>query len=70
MLPIPARLSDLELMRIEPLGTSYLALPDGAGPHPGVVVIPEASGRQHPRDVPPFGRAGLHGAWSRPLRRP
>ena len=31
-------------MRIESLGASYLALPDGAGPHPGVVVVHEASG--------------------------
>jgi len=31
-------------MRIESLGASYLALPDGAGPHPGVVIIHEASG--------------------------
>jgi carboxymethylenebutenolidase len=31
-------------MRTESLATSYLALPDGAEPHPGVVVIHEASG--------------------------
>src|SRR4029450_8100110 len=31
-------------MRIESLEDSYLALPDSAGPHPGVVVIHEASG--------------------------
>ena len=31
-------------MRIESLGASYLALPDGPAPYPGVVVIHEASG--------------------------
>jgi carboxymethylenebutenolidase len=39
-------------MRTESLGTGYLALPDGAGPHPAVVVIHEASGlNEHARDV-------------------
>jgi carboxymethylenebutenolidase len=32
------------MMRTESLEDSYLALPDGAGPHPVVVVIHEASG--------------------------
>lgn len=31
-------------MRFETLGTSYLALPDGPGPFPGMVVVHEASG--------------------------
>jgi len=31
-------------MKAESVGTSYLALPDGAGPFPVVVVIHEASG--------------------------
>lgn len=31
-------------MKLESLGSSYLALPDGDGPHPGVVVVHEAFG--------------------------
>jgi len=31
-------------MKAEPLGTSYLALPDGTGPFPGVVVVHQAFG--------------------------
>lgn len=39
-------------MRIEQLGTSYLALPDGPGPHPGLVVIHEFEGlNENIRDI-------------------
>jgi carboxymethylenebutenolidase len=39
-------------MRTEILGTSFLALPDGAGPCPGVVVIHEAFGlNENIRDI-------------------
>jgi Dienelactone hydrolase family len=40
----PAAAGETEEMRTESLGTSYLALPDGPAPYPGVVVIHEASG--------------------------
>jgi carboxymethylenebutenolidase len=36
--------SKTEIMRTESVGRSYLALPDGIGPFPGVVVVHEASG--------------------------
>ena len=39
-----AAAGETEAMRTESLGTSYLALPDGPAPYPGVVVIHEASG--------------------------
>lgn len=39
-------------MRIESLDSGYLALPDGPGPHPGVVVVHEAYGlNDNIRDV-------------------
>lgn len=39
-------------MRTESLQDSYLALPEGAGPHPGVLVVHEASGlNDHIRDI-------------------
>jgi carboxymethylenebutenolidase len=39
-------------MRTETIGTSYLALPDGAGPHPGVMVIHELFGlNENMRDI-------------------
>jgi carboxymethylenebutenolidase len=40
----PAPAGETEAMRTESLGTSYLALPDGPAPYPGVVVVHEASG--------------------------
>ena len=40
----PAAAGETEAVRTESLGTSYLALPDGPAPYPGVVVIHEASG--------------------------
>lgn len=51
-------------MRIESLTDSYFALPDGAGPHPGVVAIHEASGlndniRDICRRLPDEGYAAL-----------
>ena len=39
-------------MKTETIGTSFLALPDGAGPHPGVIVIHELFGlNENMRDV-------------------
>ena len=35
-------------MRTEQLGASYLALPDGPGPHPGIVVVHEWEGLTEP----------------------
>lgn len=47
-------------MRTEALDDSYLTLPDGAGAHPGVVVIHEASGlNDNIRDI--CGRFAEHG---------
>ena len=40
----PAAAGETEAMRTGSPGTSYLALPDGPAPYPGVVVIHEASG--------------------------
>ena len=40
----PAAAGETEVMRTGSLGASYLALPDGPAPYPGVVVIHEASG--------------------------
>ena len=40
----PAAAGQTEAMRTRSLGTSYLALPDGPAPYPGVVVIHKASG--------------------------
>src|SRR6266852_7428447 len=39
-------------MRTQSIGTSFLALPDGAGPHPGVMVIHELFGlNENMRDI-------------------
>jgi carboxymethylenebutenolidase len=39
-------------MRTQSIGTSFLALPDGAGPHPGVIVIHELFGlNENMRDI-------------------
>jgi hypothetical protein len=35
----PTGAGETEAMRTESLGTSYLALPDGPAPYPGVVVL-------------------------------
>ena len=55
-----AAAGETEVMRTESLGTSYLALPDGPAPYPGVVVIHEASGlNDNIRDIcRRFGAAG------------
>ena len=47
----PAAAGQTEAMRTESLGTSYLALPDGPAPYPGVVVIHEASGLNDIRGI-------------------
>ena len=55
-------------MRTEPLGSAYLALPDGPGLHPGLVVVHEAFGlndnirdvcRRLAAEAPPVPRDGL-----------
>jgi carboxymethylenebutenolidase len=41
-----------EPMRTESIGTSFLVLPDGTGPHPGVIVIHELFGlNENMRDI-------------------
>ena len=40
----PGTEGETGIMRTESLGRSYLVLPDGPGPLPGVVVVHQASG--------------------------
>jgi len=57
-------------MKAESLDTSYLALPDGAGPFPGVVVVHEASGlNDNIRDICGRPSRTSRGTCSRDLAR-